>query len=382
MSRVLPSCAMSGRGKRLTIGACVTHAEIEDGKIADVTLGLMPLVASGIAYRAVRNRGTIGGGIWRADPAADWLTTTIALDASLLLSVAAGQREVRVTDFVQGALETDIGEGEIVTRIFIPRLSSAARWGHAKYAKKAGDFAQSIAVAVVDPQRGFAHLVLGQRAEPPKLMSKTSELLVARGCVPPPPNLADHRDGPDGSKSRHRRLDHASCHPYPRRSGFIGMKTVSMRINGEAVSRSVDDRLSLADFVRDHCLLTGTHVGCEQGVCGACTLMLDGRPARSCITLAVAADGSDVRTMKVTVTMILCPTSARHLINATPCNVASARPACWRRRMAFLARPDLDHDRIRNELAGDFSLYRLPANCCFRLSKMCGRGGRNRVRVG
>lgn len=177
-------------GDRLTIGACVTHAEIEDGKIPDVTLGLMPLVASGIAYRAVRNRGTIGGSISHADPAADWLTTTIALDASLLLSVAAGQREVRVTDFVRGALETDIGEGEIVTRILIPRLSSAARWGHAKYAKKAGDFAQSIAVAVVDPQRGFAHLVLGQRAEPPKLMSKTSELLVARGCVPPPPDLA------------------------------------------------------------------------------------------------------------------------------------------------------------------------------------------------
>ena len=69
------------------------------------------------------------------------------------------------------------------------------------------------------------------------------------------------------------------------------MKTVNIRINGEAVSILVDDRLSLADFIRDHCLLTGTHIGCEQGVCGACTLMLDGKPVRSCITLAVAADG-------------------------------------------------------------------------------------------
>ncbi len=57
----------------------------------------------------------------------------------------------------------------------------------------------------------------------------------------------------------------------------------------------VDDRLSLADFIRDHCLLTGTHIGCEQGVCGACTLMLDGKPIRSCIMLAVAADGAEVR---------------------------------------------------------------------------------------
>ena len=138
-------------GDRLAIGACVTHAEIEDGKIPDVTLGLMRYVASGIAYRAVRNRGTIGGSIAHADPAADWLTTTIALDASLLLLGGAGQREVRVSDFVRGALDTAIGEGEIITYVLVPGLSSDARWGHAKYAKKLGDFAQSMAVAVVDP---------------------------------------------------------------------------------------------------------------------------------------------------------------------------------------------------------------------------------------
>jgi len=180
-------------GDRLAIGACVTHAEIEDGKIADVTLGLMPYVASGIAYRAVRNRGTIGGSIAHADPAADWLTTTIALDASLRLLGAAGQREVRVSDFVLGALDTAIGEGEIITYLLVPRLSSDARWGHAKYAKKLGDFAQSMAVAVVDPARGVARVVLGQRAEPPRLMCNTSELLAAQGCAPPAGSRCRHR---------------------------------------------------------------------------------------------------------------------------------------------------------------------------------------------
>jgi carbon-monoxide dehydrogenase medium subunit len=66
-------------GNVLAIGACVTHAQIEDGDMPDVTLGLMPFVARGIAYRAVRNRGTIGGSIAHADPAADWLTTTMAM---------------------------------------------------------------------------------------------------------------------------------------------------------------------------------------------------------------------------------------------------------------------------------------------------------------
>ena len=73
------------------------------------------------------------------------------------------------------------------------------------------------------------------------------------------------------------------------------MTSVHIRVNGELFSRAIDDRLSLADFVREQCLLTGTHVGCEHGVCGACTLMVSGKPVRSCITLAAAADGARIK---------------------------------------------------------------------------------------
>ena len=76
------------------------------------------------------------------------------------------------------------------------------------------------------------------------------------------------------------------------------MKTVNIRINGQAVSHAVDDRLSLADFVRDQCLLTGTHIGCEHGVCGACTVLVDGEPVRSCLMFAVQADGRQIRTVE------------------------------------------------------------------------------------
>lgn len=177
-------------GDVLAIGACVTHARIEDGEIPDVTLGLMRFVAHGIAYRAVRNRGTIGGSIAHADPAADWLTTTMAMDAALRLQGTAGQREIKVADFIKGAMDTAIGEDEIITHILVPRLSPAARWGHAKYAKKLGDFAQSMAVAVVDPERTMARIVLGQRAEPPAMMHATSALLAEKGCEPPAAALA------------------------------------------------------------------------------------------------------------------------------------------------------------------------------------------------
>jgi len=76
------------------------------------------------------------------------------------------------------------------------------------------------------------------------------------------------------------------------------MSRISLTINGRPVSAEVEPRTSLADFLRESQSLTGTHTACEHGACGACTLMLDGKPARSCITLAVAADGMSVRTVE------------------------------------------------------------------------------------
>ena len=75
-------------------------------------------------------------------------------------------------------------------------------------------------------------------------------------------------------------------------------KTVSLTVNGQAVTATVEPRTHLADFLREHLLLTGTHLGCEHGVCGACTVEIDGQIARSCITYALACDGAEVRTIE------------------------------------------------------------------------------------
>ena len=73
---------------------------------------------------------------------------------------------------------------------------------------------------------------------------------------------------------------------------------VSMSVNGHPVERTVDARKLLADFLREDIGLTGTHLGCEHGACGACTVLVDGAPVRSCIMLAVQADGYDVTTVE------------------------------------------------------------------------------------
>lgn len=73
---------------------------------------------------------------------------------------------------------------------------------------------------------------------------------------------------------------------------------VTLTVNGEPVSRAVEPRLTLADFLREELGLKGTHLGCEHGVCGACTVEIDGEIARSCITFAVACEGARVRTIE------------------------------------------------------------------------------------
>jgi aerobic carbon-monoxide dehydrogenase small subunit len=73
---------------------------------------------------------------------------------------------------------------------------------------------------------------------------------------------------------------------------------ISLTVNERRVEADVEPRLSLADFLREHLNLTATHLGCEHGVCGACTVLVDGRPIRACIALAVALEGAEIRTLE------------------------------------------------------------------------------------
>ncbi len=75
-------------------------------------------------------------------------------------------------------------------------------------------------------------------------------------------------------------------------------RTVTLTVNGKRYEKDVEVRVTLADFIRHYLGLTGTHLGCEHGVCGACTILLDGRSARSCLMLAVQADGHEILTVE------------------------------------------------------------------------------------
>jgi carbon-monoxide dehydrogenase small subunit len=132
------------------------------------------------------------------------------------------------------------------------------------------------------------------------------------------------------------------------------MSAFSITINGKSVSADVAPRMHLADFLRESLHLTGTHLGCEHGVCGACTLLLDGEPARSCITFAAACANRDVTTIEGLendhiMAALRTAFSAEHALQCGYCTPGMLITA----RDIVIRLPDADDDRIRLELAGN-----------------------------
>jgi carbon-monoxide dehydrogenase medium subunit len=134
----------------ITLGAAVTHAAIEDGRTPDLAGCILAGVAAHIAYRAVRNRGTIGGSLCHADPAADWVTVLMALGAEALIAGPSGTTALPVAEFVRGAFQVALGPGEVLRAVRIPRPSAAARWGYVKFCRKPGEFAHAMAAVLID----------------------------------------------------------------------------------------------------------------------------------------------------------------------------------------------------------------------------------------
>lgn len=161
----------------VVIGACRTHAEIEDGVVPDPTNGFMRRIARGIAYRPVRNRGTIGGSLAHADPAADWVTTMTVLDAEIHMRGPNGERREAATSFMVAPFTTLLAEDEIVTAVEVPRLGAGARTAYHKVNRKVGDFALAIGAAVLDPSRGYARVVAGAVEAAPVVLPQASAAL-------------------------------------------------------------------------------------------------------------------------------------------------------------------------------------------------------------
>ena len=165
----------------LVIGACITTSDIEDGRVRVDGLPILATVAAGIAYRAVRNRGTIGGSICHADPAGDWSPVLCALGAECIVTDGHQARRVPLEQFAAGAFEVRLEAAELLQAIRIPRPSRSARCAYYKVCRKAGEFALASGAVLLDRERERFRAVIGATHGRPIVIDDARRLL---GAVP------------------------------------------------------------------------------------------------------------------------------------------------------------------------------------------------------
>jgi aerobic carbon-monoxide dehydrogenase medium subunit len=174
----------------IDIGACVTHADVEDGRIPDVARGLLGSVARRIAYRAVRNRGTIGGSLAHADPAADWISVFPLLGAEVVVQSRHAARRIETENLIISSFITTLQPEEIICAVRVPKLSRRARWGFCKFNQKAGEFAHAIGGILHDPEAARFRAVVGAIEAAPIVIPDASTLFEG----PFDTNIADRLD--------------------------------------------------------------------------------------------------------------------------------------------------------------------------------------------
>jgi carbon-monoxide dehydrogenase medium subunit len=172
---------VEGDGNTVRVGAAVTHAEIEDGVHAMLRGSPLQQVAGGIAYRAVRNRGTVGGSLAHADPAADWVVAMTALGARIEVAGPQGVRFVEAAALMQGAYTTVVADDEMIQAAHVPAAGAQSRWGYYKFCRKTGEFADASCAAWFDPVSGQARIALGALDGPPRLLPGLAARVAERG---------------------------------------------------------------------------------------------------------------------------------------------------------------------------------------------------------
>ena len=198
------------------------------------------------------------------------------------------------------AFQTRMADSDIIVAVDVPKLSAAARYGYYKFCRKTGEFPDASAAAVFDPESGAARLYVGALSGPPQALDGLAAKLARQGASA----ATEAAIAEAVAQSPGRNLASGGCAARwsrARSSRSRAMTTVAMTLNGARSSPTSSPKPSRR-LLRDSQRLSGTHLGCEHGVCGACTVLLNGAPARSCITLRWRARHGSTTTKASTTT--------------------------------------------------------------------------------
>jgi carbon-monoxide dehydrogenase medium subunit len=334
----LDSVAASGNGAN--IGALARIYELSaDPAIRKDFMALAEACAA-FGSAQIQMMGTLGGNVANGSPASDTVPALLAFDAKLRIKALAGEREVPLASFLVGPGKTALGKEELITSIELPQHRAGCGSSFIKISRVAADLAKaSIAVVVerdgdtvVDCRLAFGSVgpVVMRTPKAEALLRGrrfSAELALEAGAmasteVTP---IDDVRSTAWYRREVVKALTHdalmvawqraGSLEPNlnrpgampgvcPRTSGVARqtgpdqLATISLTVNGVRHRLHVSPNELLVNVLRERLELTGTKYGCGLGECGACTILMDGRPTLSCLQLAIASDGCDVRTVE------------------------------------------------------------------------------------
>ena len=284
----------------IEVGAAVTQNKLMAWPALAEKLSLVAGALPFVGHFQTRNKGTVCGSIAHADPAAELPLTLAMLEGEVVLHSRRGRRVLPARDFQRGMLAT-------------ARAGRADHGGSFSRCARRRGLPRSRA-----PARGFRRRrdrrARGRRPHSRRRCRRGGS---SRGCAHRNERRLRHHRFGRAARARARRLrrhprvgTHAPRHPAPARSAGHrrgdAMRRVNkderarvtLTLNSRKVSGEAEPRMLLSDFLRHVLGLTGTHVGCEHGVCGCCTVLIDGTAVRSCLTLAVQAEGRAVTTVE------------------------------------------------------------------------------------
>lgn len=183
----LRGLSLSAQGT-LAAGAMTRHRDFERSTLAHGALPFLRHAMAGVAHVSIRNRGTIGGSLSHADPAADWPALCLACDASMHLRSLQGERSIKAEDFGVGLFETALAPGEMLVAIDFPAWPAGRRFGLQKKARRLGDFAIVGVVCLIDTDAqgrcAAARIVLQGVSDKPVIAHAAQALLIGQAPSP------------------------------------------------------------------------------------------------------------------------------------------------------------------------------------------------------
>ncbi len=386
--------AVEARDGTLMLSALTRHAELEHSDTVRAACPMLTEAARMIGNVRVRQRGTIGGSLAHGEATAELPCVAVAHRATVLALGPSGERAIAAEDLFETHLTTTLAPGEVITAVQFPALTRGQGSCFVELARRAGDFAMVEVAALVTLDDGGActgaRVVIGATGERPADHSAPALALHgapvsedAAGEVGRA--IAEQAEvGPSthaGPEYRRRMVgvlvkralltaaaranvgeqpprSHSGPGIRPRRVpppiGAGRNLPIELELNGRPLEARVTPNLSLLELLRTEAGATEVKLGCGEGVCGTCTVLLDGEPVNACLVLAVQADGGAVTTVRgLTDNGDLHPLQQRFLDHGgSQCGFCT--PGMLLTSQWYLERhPDADREELRTALSGN-----------------------------